>query len=458
MSIANRYSGVAMALRAFDVPRVVGRSLNRQILASIVVVHPGNSPFVQHAARGLQEAGLLKSYVTTFVYEPQSPLGRVVRGTLRLVMHDADLQLRRRCIDHILAERVIGHPLPEFLRMAISKGIGPVAGDLAWEVTEKWFSSVVARKHLAESRAVYSYEHVALDVFEAQKSRGGLCIYDMTTPHHASKIKWMAGEFERFPELQTRYERHRHDLAPRRNRRKDKELALGDRVVVPSRFTFDSIVAAGVDPQKIWLVPFGAPPVVVQNRAMRQDRFIFLVAGNLSVNKGVHYVIDAWRKLAPQRGAELWLVGTWKLPDAYRHDLPGKVWISPSVPRSELFAIFDRANVLLFPTLFEGLGQISLEAMARGLPVITTPNSGADMFIDDGVNGVLIQPADLESLTSAMSAAMDDPRAMEEMGRRAAETMARWQWSDYRLLLASKVAELLCGEPPVSVSQMRRLT
>ena len=60
--------------------------------ARVVLSHPGNAPFVQHAARALEEAGLLSAYVTTFVYQRDSALGRSLRGALSLLMRDADRQ------------------------------------------------------------------------------------------------------------------------------------------------------------------------------------------------------------------------------------------------------------------------------------------------------------------------------------------------------------------------------
>lgn len=63
--------------------------------ARVVLSHPGNAPFVQHAARALHESGLLSAYVTTFVYQRDSALGRYLRGVVSLVMRDADRQLSR---------------------------------------------------------------------------------------------------------------------------------------------------------------------------------------------------------------------------------------------------------------------------------------------------------------------------------------------------------------------------
>ncbi|HEV8524981.1 MAG TPA: glycosyltransferase family 4 protein, partial [Terriglobales bacterium] len=126
-----------------------------------------------------------------------------------------------------------------------------------------------------------------------------------------------------------------------------------------------------------------------------------------------------------------------------RRGLPANVVVRDTVPRQELYGIFDRANVLVFPTLAEGLALTPLQAMARGLPVITTPNSGAGNFIRNGENGWMIPPCNEDALARAMALCCEDPSSLEEMGSRAAQQMSRWRWSDYRAALGAVVSEFL---------------
>ncbi len=420
----------------------------------VVLSHPGTGPFVQQAARALHEAGLLSAYVTTFHYDRNAALGQILRGLLRLVMRDPERQLSRREITEVPGELVRSHPIPEILRMAAAKAASPITADRVWEVTETWFDRMVARNHLDGADAVYGYEHAALETFRAQKARGGLCLYDMPTCHHAAAAKWVGEEFLRFPELLTPYEEHRRRLAPRRNARKDEELALADRIVVASNFVRDSLRHVGASEEKIWVLPSGAPAVNCGHRHPDPNKFVFLVAGNLSVQKGVHYALEAWRRLGAGGAAELWLVGNWKLPERMREGLPGKVWISPFVLRQTLYELFDRANVMVFPTLAEGLATTPLQAMARGLPVITTPNSGCESFIDHGESGWLVRPRDVDAVAAAMESALAKPADTEAMGRAAAARMARWQWSDYRAALGAAMWNFL-RQPRASSEAMR---
>jgi glycosyltransferase involved in cell wall biosynthesis len=411
--------------------------------AKVVLSHPGTGPFVQHAARALHEAGLLAAYVTTFHYDRSSALGRILRGTLGLVMRDADGQLARREITEVPRELVRSHPLPEIIRMAAVKGASSITADRIWEVTEKWFDRLVAREHLRGAAAVYAYEHAALATFEAQKRQGGKCIYEMPITHHATTAAYLDDEFARFPSLQTLRDTHLRTLAPRRNERKDRELALADLVVCNSDFTRQSLVQAGVAADKIVVVPLGSPPVWTALQPRPMTPFIFLSAGTQSVRKGSHYLLDAWRKLVPGSDVELWLVGHMALPPAMTANLPGKVVLRPSLPRQELFELYRRASALVFPSLCEGFGMVINEAMSQGMPVITTANTAGPDLIDPGRNGFLVPIRDAGKLAETMQWCLDHRGEMQEISRSAVETAARWQWSDYRAALGAAVIEFL---------------
>ncbi|HEX9988536.1 MAG TPA: glycosyltransferase family 4 protein [Chloroflexia bacterium] len=413
----------------------------------VLFAHPGNPPFAQQAARALYEAGMLSAYVTSFAYRPKSRLGRGLAAGLGIVMSDPAKELARRQIREVPDSAIISYPVPELLCILSGRlGVGPVAGDLLWERAEKWFDRVVARRHASGVDAVYGYEHVTLDTFRRMKRAGGRCIYDQPICHHKTLSEILYKEYDRFPEVETPYEAHIRRLAPRRNARKDGELAMADFVIAASGFTKDSLVRAGIDEERIKVVPYGSPPV--SGEAVREEGgpIIFLSAGQQSVRKGTHYLLEAWRKLRPGKGAELWLVGRMTLPSELMRSLPGKVVVRPSLPHRQLFEVYRKASVLVFPSLCEGFGMVITEAMSQGLPVITTPNTAGPDLIKDYQNGFIVPIRDADALAEKMAWCLDNPRVLAEMGRAAVQTAAAWQWSDYRAALADAVSSFLSSE------------
>jgi glycosyltransferase involved in cell wall biosynthesis len=420
-------------------------SSTRFYRAKVLLSHPGCPPFVQHVARALYEAGLLSAYVTAFAYQPESWLGRTLKSGLGLLSNGADKELQRRRITEIPESLVITHPLPELARILTVRSLGRIAADSVWEKAELWFDKIVARKHLNGERAVYAYEHAALETFKAQRHRGGLNIYDMPTAHHHTKSAILEPEFEKYPEVQTEYDRHLKKYAARRKERKDQELGLADLIVCPSDFVKHSLINEGISANRIAVVPFGAPSVVDIKRSNEPGPVIFLSAGNQSIQKGTHYLIDAWRRLSPGKDLELWLIGAMNLPERVLEGIPGRVTIRPNVPRAELFEIYRQSSVLVLPTLFEGFALVITEAMAHGLAVITTPNSGGAAFIDSGKDGFIVPACDSIALAETMQWCVDNREGLRAMGHNAAAKAGSWQWSNYRSDLAKVVSEKLCN-------------
>src|SRR5262249_6296594 len=109
----------------------------------------------------------------------------------------------------------------------------------------------------------------------------------------------------------------------------------------------------------------------------RTGQLRFIYAGQISLRKGIPGLLEAWEKVA-SRDAELELVGSWQLAQHKKRLLPrGVVWrpaCSPEVLRER----YRAADVLVFPSFFEGFGLVLLEAMACGLPSIASDASGAD--------------------------------------------------------------------------------
>lgn len=411
----------------------------------VLLFHPGNPIFVQQAARALDEVHLLSAFVTSFHYTTNDALSRFLKNALKLVYAAPEKELRRREITEIGESRILTHRIPGFVQTAVAKSpAGPILADLVWESSEVSFDRIVAGKHLNGDDAVYGYEHAALSTFQGQKELGGLCIYDMPICHHQTQSEILSPEFQQFPITQTSYQRHLDRQAGRRNARKDKELALADLVVANSSFTKDSLVTAGVAEDRIAVIPYGAPPVRERYHPPKTP-FIFLSAGTQSVRKGVHYLVQAWRQIAPVVGSELWLVGAMELPAQYLRDLPGRVVIKPSLPKEELFELYRKSSVLVFPSLAEGFGMVITEAMANGLPVITTTNTCGRDLIAHGRNGFLVPIRDVTALANTMQWCLDHPLELVEMGAEALRTAADWQWQDYRALLAKTVQVLLAA-------------
>jgi len=125
--------------------------------------------------------------------------------------------------------------------------------------------------------------------------------------------------------------------------------------------------------------------------------------------------------------AELRLVGGGEQP----HNLPPGVVCLGQTPREALLREMSEADVFVFPSLFEGFALVILEAMAAGLPVITTPNTAGPDLIEDGKEGLIVPAGDANALREAMESLLHNPERARSMGRAAHEKAKEFTWERY---------------------------
>jgi len=96
---------------------------------------------------------------------------------------------------------------------------------------------------------------------------------------------------------------------------------------------------------------------------------------------------------------------------------------------SEIQRYYGAADALVLPTPYDAFGMVITEAMACGLPVITTPLAGAAELLTHGVHGLLVNsPTDIGGLSAAMHTLSSDSSARERMGIAAAALMREHTW------------------------------
>jgi UDP-glucose:(heptosyl)LPS alpha-1,3-glucosyltransferase len=159
---------------------------------------------------------------------------------------------------------------------------------------------------------------------------------------------------------------------------------------------------------------------------MAEDVPLFLFVGDL--RKGMEPAI---RALSRAPGAHL-LGITRTAPDSYRAiaeecDVQQRVTILPATDRIQRY--YGAADVLVLPTPYDAFGMVITEAMACGVPVITTPLAGAAELLVDGVHGRLVRsPTDIAALGEAMRALASNSDGRRAMGEAAAALMRDHTW------------------------------
>jgi glycosyltransferase involved in cell wall biosynthesis len=403
----------------------------------ITLAFPGTPPFAQQAARALYEAGLLKRFVTAYHYMPEARTSKIGATIGRIAGIDVVRELKRREILEVPLEVVKAYPFWEILRVGLARSkIGPVWVDQAWDIGSRRFDRIVAKSELDGADAIYGYEYTSLESFEVAKRRDLTTIIDLPSPDSGFVEGLLADEVTKYPDLKRAHSDYFDRKLPARLKRRRDELKLADIVIANSAFTAQSYTAAGVPPEKIIVVHYGAPEVSDATWDGGGGPLKVLWAGTFSIRKGAHYLLEAWRSLKLDRHAELAVFGAVTLPERLMVDLPKSITINPTIPRSELYANYKRADVLAFPTLADGFGMVVTEAFANGLPVITTTRAGAADLVRHRENGLIIEAASATAIAESFEWCLQNRVTLSKMRGAARATAASWQWSDYRLALS----------------------
>lgn len=214
------------------------------------------------------------------------------------------------------------------------------------------------------------------------------------------------------------------------------EYELADRICLPSSFTAKTFVESGIPESKLALNPYGADVEFWKQVERRgwpgKDRpFVFVCAAQLSLRKGVMYLLEAWKQLAGLN-AELWLVGGIDREiSGLLRDLPENVKILGYKSHTELRDLYAKCDVYVLPSLEEGMARSVLEAMAAGLPVIVTEETGLADVIKDGEGGWFVPSADSEVLAAQMRETYELGGDLPDIGILVRKKVEAFTWLEY---------------------------
>lgn len=410
----------------------------------ISLIHPTSSPFSRNAAIALWEADLLHEVITTIAYNPESSISRYLSLLPKQIRNRVAHELGRRTWITPTGIPMRTHPWQEAMRLALVKtslshrlGLGN-QGPINWVYSS--LDCHVAKHHLRNIHAVYAYEDGAAVTFETAKQQGVLCLYDLPIIFYRMSRHIQAEESERFPDLAPALQAVKEPAW--KIERKQQEVELSDHIFVASSITKKSLLDIGVKPEKISVIPYGSPIDYFHPQPKSDKLFRALFVGRVGPRKGVHYLLQAWQKMR-LREAELLLVGINEFPAGWLAQYTDSFRYVSSVPHTLLNQYYSSANVLVFPSLVEGFGLVLLEAMACGIPVITTPNTAGYDIITDGVEGFIIPIRDVEAIKEKLEWCYCHPQELAEMGRAARRKAEQLTWDLYRQKLAGRVQELL---------------
>jgi glycosyltransferase involved in cell wall biosynthesis len=166
-------------------------------------------------------------------------------------------------------------------------------------------------------------------------------------------------------------------------------------------------------------------------------------------NKGARYLVEALSILR-QRGRPVHLTvvdraNAYLVPSlAAELGISDHITLTGRVTQDELIRLYNRTELFVSPSLYEGFGLPAAEAMACGAPLIATTAGAFPEVVEDGVSGILVQPGDAHALANAVDRLIDDPRERQRLGYEGRKRIIeRFSWRETAVKTLALYEEVL---------------
>jgi alpha-maltose-1-phosphate synthase len=303
---------------------------------------------------------------------------------------------------------------------------------------DRWTSS-----RIAPCDAFIAISGAGLLTGHKVQANGGKFICDRGSTHQRYQENVVAEEYRRWSVPQPLSKPH---LAIR----EEKIYSLADAITVPSTIAQRSFVAMGISAEKVHVIPYGVRlDQFTRTEDPPQNSFEVLFAGQVSLRKGIPYLLQAFARLK-HSNKRLTIAGA--IQDDIRtllSTLPtGDVVFTGPLPQSQLAKKMSASHLLVLPSIEEGLALVQGQAMACGCPVLATTATGAEDLFTDGQQGFIVPDRDVDALTQRMQQIADDPalqRKFSEAAMLRVKTLGGW---DHYGETWDRLLHQLTGKPP----------
>jgi len=221
------------------------------------------------------------------------------------------------------------------------------------------------------------------------------------------------------------------------------EAKLADYILCPSNHVAQSFINNGFPPEKCKVIPYGVNLEFFKPQLIEKEQFRIIFVGSIGVRKGLIYLFEAIKILKNKYPIEATIIGKVDAEfvsvfEAYKYLFKH----IESVQHKELVDYYNSSSVFVLPSLDEGMAYVQLEAMACGLPIICTLNSGGDAIVNDGDEGFIIPIRSSQQIAEKVEILFLNKDLLKTMSTKAMKTAERFSWAEYGKKLAIFISEI----------------
>ena len=403
-------------------------------------------PRVLHAAGKLESlytdlwAGTMWQAMGSFMGRPVIPGGRYHKDLATARVQSFDITT---LVDSLFGGELKKNPYDWFLY---------VGSDFGRSVVE----SLKKKKRMDWSEIIFfGYDTGFLEPAEWVKARGGKTIVCQMDPSRF-EVDLVKEESKLWPG----WSKRSVDVPEAYLQRREKEWAVADFVMVNSEWTRQALMKQGVSDDKIVVVPLAYESPKVKGRVARNlncehtaefnssthlhfnehnpMRVLFL--GQVILRKGIQYLIEA-SKMLQNEPVIFDVVGPIGISEQALKSAPPNMTFHGPISRERAPEFFGAADLFVLPTLSDGFALTQLEAMAYGVPVITTPNCG--QVVTDGMDGVIVPSGNAASIAAAITILASDRELLQRISKNCLLTSIQFNLKKLEIKLGSVEALLV---------------
>ncbi|HEY1662551.1 MAG TPA: glycosyltransferase family 4 protein [Verrucomicrobiae bacterium] len=293
------------------------------------------------------------------------------------------------------------------------------------------------RNDLGPDSIFFSYDTGALEAMEWCRGRGVRCVLNQMDPGRL-EVELVRQEEKLWPGWAIQP----LEVPETYFKRREKESAAADRIVVNSDFCQEQLVKQGIPPDKVIVIPLCFEPMLPDPRlplSNRPLRVLFL--GQIILRKGIQYLMQAARLLEDEN-IQFDIVGPMGISADATTSAPRNMAFHGRTTRDQTVDWYRRSDVFVLPTLSDGFAITQLEAMSYGLPVVATPCCGE--VVTNGVDGFIVPPRNADALAEILRRYLAEPELLRHQQEAALVKIKHFSLDRIRTGLNS-LENHLCG-------------
>ncbi|PQD96177.1 hypothetical protein CYL18_06135 [Pradoshia eiseniae] len=412
----------------------------------VIVAHPAMQHSF-HTAIALKKNNNLFKYITT-VYDKEFSLTRLF---LKFLKGNFYKKLAAHKTDGLDDNDVLQISEFESLLLLALRRI-----DKKRRFVDKFNNFIIKRFNIKVAKyaiknhidAIILYDTLALTALEYIKSKKAniKLILDMSAPNaHYMDIIYK-NDIKLNPEISIKLiEETQTSIYKQRIKTALDEMKLADYFLVASTFTKKSLVFDRVSESKIINCQYGidySRIVKRENKSSIDKRLNCIFVGNVTQKKGIFYLFQAIDVLGTDN-YQFNIIGDYDRSDVNITKYKEKCNFTGHITKDKLKVYLSNADVMVFPSLCDGFGFAALEALASGIPVISTKNAGVSDLIVNGHNGYIVEAGNSKQIIEKLSQLEVNRDLLSIMSENASKTPLDYQWEDYYSLLNSAINKVL---------------